>query len=85
MYMTRILATNKISSTAVVTAFTDYLAVVLQIGLHIHVLRRGGGKWKLNARLLGHRGGNNRIKAPRKAWKTAQARYADLKLVDGIL
>jgi hypothetical protein len=80
MYMTRILATNKISSTAVVTAFTDYLAVVLQIDLHIPLLRRGRGTWKLNARLLGHRGSNNRIKALRKTWKTAQARYADLNL-----
>ena len=66
MYMTRILTTNKISSTAVVAAFKDHLAVVLQIDLHIPVLRCGRVKWKLNLRLLGHRGSNDRIKAHRK-------------------
>jgi hypothetical protein len=78
--MTMTLATNKIISAMVATAFTDHLTMILRIDLHMPVLRRGRSEWKLNARLLRGRGTIERFRALGETWKGGQARHADLNL-----
>jgi len=80
IYTTRILATNKFSSTTVATDFTDHLAIALRIELRILLLRRRRGKWRLYAVLLGDIGSNGSLKTLWKTRKVAQARNADLNL-----
>jgi hypothetical protein len=74
------LATNKIISTTVATAFTDHLAIILLIDLPIPVLSLGRSEWKLHARFLRDRGSNEGFNAQWETWKGCQARYAEPNL-----
>ena len=52
IYVSRNLSGRKCGTEAIMTAFTDHLAVVLRIALNVTTVRPGRYYWKMNAALL---------------------------------
>ena len=75
LYVSPNLRNRKIGVETVMATFTDHLVVCLCITLVAPVLRRGWGRWKMNATLLEEASFRNQIQQEWAKWEKQREKY----------
>ena len=74
-YVSPDLRNRKIGVETVMAAFTDHLAVCLRITLDAPLLRRGRGRWKMNAKLLEEAPFRDQLQQECSKWEHQRKKY----------
>jgi len=73
IYKTKEFTAKRVGEKTVAAAFSDHLAVILQLS----VIQRGRGFWKLNASLLDEEVFREKLRQQRKTWRQQKRFYPD--------
>ena len=77
LYVSPNLRNRKIGVETVMAAFTDHLAVCLHITLDAPLIRRGRGRWKMNARLLEEASFRKQIQQEWAKWNKTEGEISE--------